>query len=69
MTEPNSCIMLKHSIYDIQETAARLLNDADLSSTHGVSECFGCGIKYVDVKKCSGCKLAKYCNEVNILFA
>lgn len=59
---PNSCIILKESIFDLQEHAKKLLNDADFISRKEVNECFGCQQKCNDIKRCSGCKLAKYCS-------
>ena len=68
VTDPNSCIMFKHSLFDVQVTAEKLLNDADFASRNEVQECFGCGTKCTDIKRCAGCKLAKYCSQVRSNF-
>ena len=49
----------------MQEEARKLLNDADFESRNEEHECFGCETKVTDIKRCSGCKLAKYCSQVS----
>ncbi len=53
----------------MQSEAEKLLNDADLTARkEELLTCFGCGLKCKDIKKCGGCKLAKYCSQVEKRF-
>jgi hypothetical protein len=51
----------------VQLEANKLLNDFDLLARNDEQEvanvCFGCGLQCKDMKRCGGCKLAKYCSQ------
>ena len=65
MNKADSCFVFKETLSDVQSEAEKLLNDADLTARkEELLTCFGCGLKCKDIKKCGGCKLAKYCSQV-----
>ncbi len=68
MTSPEHCFIFKAPLEDVSEEAKKLLNDADLTSRDEKQECFSCRAKVKDIKKCSGCNLAKYCSRVSLMF-
>jgi hypothetical protein len=60
----DECMVFKSDLKCLLNEGDKLLRDLELSERNEMRECFGCGLKFDNLKICARCKLAQYCSTV-----